>query len=218
MIRILDRCSEEEKVTETKFEKCIRQMNQGDQEGLREVYEEYVSYIFGIVMQVIHNRENAEDITSDFFIKLWEKSALYKPGSGHRGWMATIARNMTVDFIRKHKREELTAGFTGGEEDAEERNGYTELQQAMASESTGGAVSGYFRASEVEDQVIRDVVISEALNTLNEKERTIVHMKVMGDLTFKEISAVLDIPMGTVAWRYREAMNKLRGCGYEQGL
>ena len=180
-------------MTEAKFEQCIRQMNEGDKEGLREVYEEYISYIYGIVFQMIGNKENAEDITSDFFIKLWEKSASYKPGSGHRGWMATIARNMTIDFIRKYKREELTDTF----EDTAE---------------------GYSRTSSVEDQVVNQSLIKDALETLSEKEREVIHMKVMGDMTLKEIAAVLEVPMGTVAWRYREAVNKLRRCGFEQGF
>lgn len=180
-------------MTEAKFEQCIRQMNEGDKEGLREVYEEYISYIYGIVFQMIGNKENAEDITSEFFIKLWEKSASYKPGSGHRGWMATIARNMTIDFIRKYKREELTDTF----EDTAE---------------------GYSRTSSVEDQVVNQSLIKDALETLSEKEREVIHMKVMGDMTLKEIAAVLEVPMGTVAWRYREAVNKLRRCGFEQGF
>lgn len=180
-------------MTEAKFEQCIRQMNEGDKEGLREVYEEYVSYIYGIVFQMIGNRENAEDITSEFFIKLWEKSAFYKPGSGHRGWMATIARNMTIDFIRKHKREELTDNF----------------------EDT---LEGYSRTSNVEDGVVLQTLIKDALETLSEKEREVIHMKVMGDMTLKEIAAILKVPMGTVAWRYREAVNKLRRCGFEQGF
>lgn len=180
-------------MTEAKFEQCIRQMNEGDKDGLREVYEEYISYIYGIVFQMIGNKENAEDITSEFFIKLWEKSASYKPGSGHRGWMATIARNMTIDFIRKYKREELTDTF----EDTAE---------------------GHSRSSSVEDQVVNQSLIKDALETLSEKEREVIHMKVMGDMTLKEIAAVLEVPMGTVAWRYREAVNKLRRCGFEQGF
>lgn len=180
-------------MTEAKFEQCIRQMNEGDREGLREVYEEYLSYIYGIVFQMIGNRENAEDIASEFFIRLWEKSASYKPGSGHRGWMATIARNMTIDFIRKHKREELTDTF----EDTAE---------------------GFSHDGSVESRVIHQLVIKDALETLSEKEREVIHMKVMGDMTLKEIAAVLKVPMGTVAWRYREAVNKLRRCGFEQGF
>jgi len=200
-------------VTEAKFEQCIRQMNQGDKEGLREIYEEYVSYIYGIVMQMIGNRENAEDITSDFFIRLWEKSELYRPGGGHRGWMATIARNMTVDFIRRYRREELTAQFAGTEDEPDREGG--EVQQAVLEIST---VGGNFRTSEVEEKVISRTVIREALASLSEKEREVVHLKIIGDMTFKEISEVLKVPMGTVSWRYREAVNKLRRCGYDQGL
>ncbi|MBD5460010.1 MAG: RNA polymerase subunit sigma-70, partial [Lachnospiraceae bacterium] len=45
-------------MTEVRFEMCIRKMNNGDRDGLREIYEEYVSYIYGIVMQMIGSREN----------------------------------------------------------------------------------------------------------------------------------------------------------------
>lgn len=180
-------------MTEAKFEQCIRQMNEGDKEGLRQVYEEYVSYIYGIVYQKIGNRENAEDITSEFFIKIWEKSASYKPGSGHRGWLATIARNMAIDFIRKYKREELTDTF----------------------EDTAGEYSG---GNSVEDTVVNQSLIKDALESLSEKEREVIHMKVMGDMTLQEISKALGVPMGTIAWRYREAVNKLRRCGFEQGF
>ena len=205
-------------MTEERFERCIQQMNEGNQEGLREVYEEYVSYIYGIVLQRIGNKENAEDITSEFFIKLWEKSAMYKPGSGHRGWMATIARNMVIDFVRKHKREELTAHFSGLEEEEMERDGYSEKQKAVIMEQSKEASGGYFRVSEVENQVIHNSMLQEALDSLNEKEREVIHMKVMGDMTLKEIAAVLGVPMGTVAWRYREAVNKMKRCGFEQGF
>lgn len=180
-------------MTEAKFEQCIRQMNEGDKDGLRQVYEEYISYIYGIVYQMIGNKENAEDITSEFFIKLWEKSASYKPGTGHRGWMATIARNMTIDFIRKYKREELTDTF---EDTAKEPS----------------------QSSYIEEQVVNESLIKEALDSLSEKEREVIHLKVMGDMTLQEISKVLKTPMGTIAWRYREAVNKLRRCGFEQGF
>ena len=64
-------------MTEERFLRCILGMNEGNRDALREVYEEYVSYIYGMVLQLLKNKENAEDITADFFIKLWEKSAFY---------------------------------------------------------------------------------------------------------------------------------------------
>lgn len=185
-------------MTERKFAQCIQGMNEGDKDALREVYEEYASYIYGIVLQLLKNKENAEDITADFFIRLWEKSQLYKPGSGHKGWMATIARNMAVDFIRKNKREDLVEDFEEGEFVA----------------STGVASS----SPSVEQQVIGDTTVKEALESLNEKERLVVHMKVLGEMTLQEIADVLEAPIGTIAWRYREAVNKLRRQGYGEEL
>lgn len=174
-------------VTETRFEECIRAMNRGDRDGLKEVYEEYVSYIYGIVRALLHNKEEAEDITGDFFVRLWEKSDTYKPGGGHKGWMATIARNMAVDYIRKHKREEFSE--TVSEKESDEN---------------------------VEQQVLADISINEALATLKESERKVVHLKIMGELTFKEIAEILNQPMGTVTWHYNQAIKKLRRCGYAE--
>lgn len=174
-------------VTETRFEECIRAMNRGDRDGLKEVYEEYVSYIYGIVRALLHNKEEAEDITGDFFVRLWEKSDTYKPGGGHKGWMATIARNMAVDYIRKHKREEFSE--TVSEKESDEN---------------------------IEQQVLADISINEALATLKESERKVVHLKIMGELTFKEIAEILNQPMGTVTWHYNQAIKKLRRCGYAE--
>ena len=68
----------------------------------------------------------------------------------------------------------------------------------------------------VEAQVISDISIKEALETLNEKEKNVIHMKIMGEMTFQEIADLLGEPLGTITWRYREAIKKLRRCGYEE--
>lgn len=190
-------------VTEDRFERCIRAMNRGNRDGLKEVYEEYASYIYGIVRQLLQNKEEAEDITSEFFIRLWEKSDTYKPGTGHKGWMATIARNLAIDYIRRHKREELVDFST--EKDAEGA-----VQTISVSTVTEAQAGG------VEEQVVADISMQEALSYLKEGERQIVHMKIMGELTFQEIADILQEPLGTVTWRYREAIKKLRRCGYEE--
>ncbi|MBQ7780901.1 MAG: sigma-70 family RNA polymerase sigma factor [Lachnospiraceae bacterium] len=193
-------------MTEGKFEACIVAMNNGDKDGLREVYEEYISYIYGIVRGLLANKEEAEDITSDFFIRLWEKSETYKPGSGHKGWMATIARNMAIDYIRKRKREEPVDFSENREEDTGGVSAGKKAEMIQAGE----------KSNSVEEQVIADMTIKEALALLKESERRVVHMKIMGQMTFQEIADILEEPMGTVAWRYRQAIKTLRRCGYEE--
>lgn len=191
-------------VTETRFEECIHAMNNGNRDGLKEVYEEYVAYIYGIVRKLVPGREEAEDITSDFFIRLWEKSDTYRPGNGHKGWMASIARNMTIDHIRRYRREELV-DFSAPKDVEGDYVQAAGIAAKAASSNPG-----------TEEQVISAVSMQEALGLLKETERRIIHMKIMGELTFQEIADILKEPLGTVAWRYREAVKKLRRCGYEE--
>jgi len=175
-------------VTDQEFENSVRKIIANDKNGLKEIYENYRVYIYSCIWKVVQNKENAEDLTTDFFIKFWEQASIYKFGGKHRAWIATIARNMAIDYIRKNKKIVITQDFI--EPSAEKK----------------------FQPEEI---VIENNFLKEALNSLNEKERDIVDLKIVGELTFKEITEVLHLPMGTVTWRYQNAIKKLRRCGYE---
>ncbi|MBD5500859.1 MAG: RNA polymerase sigma factor [Lachnospiraceae bacterium] len=190
-------------MNDQQFEKAVARMVQGDKTGLKEIYESYIGYIYRIIFEVLQNKENAEDVTSDFFIKLWDRADQFKPGNGHKGYLATMARNMAIDYIRKHRKEELTAmlqDIEAGPEEEESSNKYFSKEETE---------------SEVEQNVIQNVTIQEALDRLKPSERQIVSLKVLGEMTFKEIAGAMGIPMGTVTWKYQNAMKKLRRCGYE---
>lgn len=191
-------------MTEERFDQCILLMNRGEKDGLKEVYEEYISYIYQVIRNMLMSKEEAEDVTGEFFIRLWEKSGSYRPGSGHKGWMATIARNLAVDHIRKNKRMDVV-DFSA------ERGDESQEQASVIRSSTRNLVE-----ESVEEQVVTSVSIREALATLKEAERQVIHMKIMAEMTFQEIADILQEPLGTVAWRYREAVNKLRRCGYDE--
>ena len=171
--------------------------DRGSREALKEIYEEYNAFIYNVILNVVGTRENAEDITSDFFIKLWEKAGQYKPGNGHRGYLATIARNMAVDHIRKYRKEELE----GGQDEQDE-----------APDDIGRAVSG---EPSPEESTVASLSVEQALERLKPVYRQIVTMKVLGEMTFAEIAESMNMPMGTVTWNYREAIKQLRRFGYE---
>lgn len=171
---------------EQQFNICMERMRNGDKSALHEVYETYIGYIYNIILQVVQNKEDAEDVTSEFFIKLWKISDHFKSEHGHRAWLASIARNMAIDLLRKRKKEVLTEEFL---EEATQDN--------------------------LEEQVIEDISLQQALSKLQNSEREVVHLKICGALTFQEIAGILGIPFGTVTWRYQSAIKKLKRCGYE---
>lgn len=198
-------------MTEEQFYDCIVRIRQKDKSGLKDIYEAYMPYIYTIIFGILQNRENAEDVASEFFIKLYSNADGYRQGSGHRGYLATIARNMAIDFIRKHKREVLTADFSNS--DGTE-NGTSTISDD--GENSYIRTTSDTTESEVEKQVVSDMSLKEALALLKPEERTIIDMKILGELTFKEIAAILSVPIGTVTWRYREGINKLRRCGFDE--
>ena len=56
-------------MNEHQFEDAVARMVQGDKSGLKEIYENYIGYIYRIIFEVLQNKENAEDVTSEFFIR-----------------------------------------------------------------------------------------------------------------------------------------------------
>ncbi|MDE7284580.1 MAG: RNA polymerase sigma factor [Lachnospiraceae bacterium] len=186
-------------MTDIQFEAAMIKIRQGDKDGLREIYEAYIGLIYAVVKDVLQNKENAEDVTSDFFIKLWDRADTYQSGRGHKTWLTTIARNMAIDYLRKYRREEAS-----------------ELIEDIDGEDFPGQETEH--GSPVEREVIADVSVKEALSGLKEKERQIINLKILGEMTFQEIAGVLQIPLGTVTWRYQNAVKKLRRCGYGTGF
>lgn len=181
-------------MTEEAFELSVRKMLAGDKSGLKEIYDAYLAYIYRIVYGVVGRKEDAEDITSEFFIKLWQQADRINFGNGHKGYLATVARNMALDHIRKYKREVLDSFSATEDEDVPKKEPVSD--------------------ADVETEVLQEVSLKDALNSLKEAERAVVSMKVLGEMTFAEISESLGVPMGTVTWRYREAIKKLRRYGY----
>ncbi len=182
-------------MTDRQFEKRITLIQQGDKLGLKEIYDEYGKTIYQCVFQILHNRQDAEDVTSEFFLKLWQIADTYCFGGRHKRWLVTIARNMALDLLKKRKREVLTLN-----EDTEEG----------VSNEPADSVS-------TEDTVAEKLSVAEALENLEESEREIVNMRILADMTFKDIAAVLEKPLGTVTWKYRNAIEKLRKTVREEG-
>jgi len=184
-------------------------MKHGDKEALKEIYEAYLGYIYHLIFSVLQNKENAEDVTSEFFIKLWEMSDRYKPGNGHRAYLGRIAHNMAIDYLRAHNKE-VPWDMMEENPESNEQVGDSEKPQGA-----GVAAGQSDYSDDTANQVISNITIKEALDKLKPEEREVVHMKVIGEMTFDEISKVLKIPMGTITWRYREAIKKLRRCGFD---
>lgn len=177
-------------MTESSFAENAARIANGDMQGLRAIYEEYGKMIYSSVLRICHDPHTAEDVTSEFFLKLKTAASVYKEGLGHKKWLLISARNLTFDFLRKQRRE-IPSSVTGGDE---ESHPLSEIPDSTDAEET----------------VTSDVTAEQLLRNLSEEQRSVVHLKVYCGLTFAEIADVLHIPAGTAAWRYSQGIKKLR--------
>ncbi len=181
-------------MTNEEFQYAIRLLLNGNKDGLRLIYEKYIKLIYAIIYNTVGQKEDAEDITSEFFIKLVRVAPSYIIGSPHKAWLTTIAKNMAIDHIRKRSHEVtvLTDDEVGSDTDIIER----EINKKSSFSLEDGAV------------IKHDMAV--AMATLSPKEREIINLKLTGDLKFKEIAEYLNSPIGTVTWQYNQAIKKIR--------
>ena len=151
-----------------------------DQAAFGELYEKLRRIVYSVCLGVVKNRGVAEELTQDTFVTVWQRSAEFR-GKGYKTWVLTIARNKALNELKRRKRETLT-DFS----EAEKVATYT-----------------------VDAQVENSVVLQLALNKLDETDRQIVLFRNAG-MKAKEIAEFLDMPRGTVSWRYSEAIAILK--------
>ena len=161
-------------------DELLRQVAGGDMRALEALYRMMRVQVFAVALAVAGDRGTAEDVMQDTFVRVYSAAPGYRPGSRARAWVLTIARHLALDAVRRRAREP-THGDVG------------------RSASAPGGEPGAIRL---------DVV--NALLQLGEVDRQIVVLHDMGGLTHAEVAAELGLPPGTVRWRYRVALARLR--------
>ena len=166
------------------FNALMERIKKKDSSALHEVYVEYHAYIYRIAYNVLCHREDAEDVASDVFVRIWDKASTFTDGTSHKGWLATLTRNMAIDLLRKQGR----------------------TYPCEVPEDTPALDS----MSDVEKRID----VERFLSRFPSDMREILHLKFYGGFTLKEIADVMELPPGTVNWKYAEAKKMLRGYGY----
>ena len=154
-------------------------------ENIKDVFElfynKYYSLVFKIAFSVLKNNENSEDVTQDVFTKIYKLSPEKFPEKNEISWLYTVIKNEAISCLRKQKNTENIDDFYKISEENED----------------------------IENIIDKDKY-NRIINNLNTKQKEIVSLKILGDLSFKEISKLLSIPTGTVQWHYYKAINRLK--------
>jgi RNA polymerase sigma-70 factor, ECF subfamily len=177
----------------------IKQVKKGDQDAFAEIVEYYKDKVYQLCYRMLGNAHEAEDSAQEAFIRAYVNIHSYDSTKKFSTWLYRIATNLCIDRIRKKKPDYyLDAEISG-------TDGLDMYSQIPAKQE--------LPEDELEKLELHEQIQQEILK-LPEKYRSVIVLKYVDELSLKEISDILELPVGTVKTRIhrgREALrNKLR--------
>ncbi len=167
-------------------------MAEETESDIKEIVETYTPQIYNFVRRFVGYTE-ADDITQEVFIKVWKNLNKYnKDKSSFKTWLFTIARNTTIDFMRK-KKMILFSSL-----DTEENDFADNIKDEVS------------LPSEVLQKIQDTELLNSHLEKLPEQYRTVLILYYQEEMTFNEISQVLKKPLNTVKSHHFRAIGKLK--------
>lgn len=154
----------------------VRRVKDGDRESFGILVERYGDKIFTYFVNLIGNKEEAEDLTSEVFLKAFKKINSFKDWKEFFPWLFKIARNEGINHMSRTK----------------------------------STVKLNLNINSVDGNFERDVALHEALLSIPPKDREIILLFYSENLSYKEISSVLGIPVNLVKIRLFRAKKKLK--------
>lgn len=153
----------------------------GNELAFNKLYEKYKALVYGVAFSILKNKEDSEDIVQIVFLKIFRLEKEKLPSNNAATWVYSVTKNVALNFL-KSKKEEFNID---------------EL---------------YYITSENKElnEIIEIDSYNKMIAKLPLKEQEIISLKILSGLSFKEISMILGIPIGTVQWRYYKGVHTLK--------
>jgi RNA polymerase sigma-70 factor, ECF subfamily len=177
------------RVPEEDWAGLVRSVAAGDQSAFRALYDRTHRLVLTLIMRITHDRQTAEELTLDVFHDIWRRAPRYDAAGGTvLGWIMNQARSRAIDRVRFETRKKRTS-----------MNGHDVVAEADDSD-----------LDDAMDLLTQGHYLRDALSALTQDERQAIEAAYFTGLSYTEVAARLDQPVGTVKTRIRSALAKLR--------
>lgn len=169
------------KVNEKELQKLFNDLKENNNSSFETIYNIYNKLVYGISYSILKNSEDAMDATQSVFTKIFELDKQKLPSKNAVSWLYTVSKNTALLILRKKSNDKnLMDAY-----EIEDTN--SEINNLMDIETYNRLISG-----------------------LNNREKEIISLKILGNFSFKEIGELLSKPTSTIKWKYYKAINSLK--------
>lgn len=169
------------KVSKKELKQLFLKIKDDKELGFQELYTKYNKLVYAIAFSILRNKEDSLDFTQSIFAKIYKLEKDKLPNKKEASWLYTVTKNEAITYLRKKKNNVLIEDLYELEDDNNEIN-----------------------------KLIDRISYNNLIKKLNNKEKEILSLKILSNLSFKEISKLTDEPVGTVKWRYYKSLSSLK--------
>jgi RNA polymerase sigma-70 factor (ECF subfamily) len=173
----------------------VKQATAGDQQAYAKLMSRYKDSIYFLLLKMVHNEDDANDLTIEAFGKAFSNLQKYTPDFAFSTWLYKIALNNSIDFIRRKKIETFS------------------LHDAIENER-GESFEIDIRSTnpDPEEKYVRQQrgkILREVIEKINPKYRLLIELRFFEELSYEEIAQKTNLPLGTVKAQLFRAKNLL---------
>ena len=169
------------KINKKELHEIFQKLRKKDQNAYNKLYEKYYNLVYAIVFSILKNNDDSEDITHEVFTKIYKLDVNKLPENNESSWLFTVSKNECYLHLRKSKPN-------------------INIEEIYEIPEVSNDI----------DKIIDIEYYNKLIKGLKEDEKLIVSLKVLSNFTFSKISQVMNIPIGTVQWKYYNAINSLK--------
>ncbi|MFC2169590.1 RNA polymerase sigma factor [Acidobacteriota bacterium] len=163
-----------------KIERIIKECLDGQEGAWKMLVNTYSKRIFNMAYQFCGSYQEAEDLTQDTFLKLYNSLSKYDFSKNFSAWLLTLAKNYFIDQYRRTKWEKKT------------RDDFDEYKLVSESQTDPEQIS---------QRVENKKIVWEGFNSLSSEIRMAVILRDIQGKSYKEIAEIMDLPLGTIKSR-----------------
>jgi RNA polymerase sigma factor (sigma-70 family) len=165
------------------------------EQAFRTLYDRTAGKTYGLALRVLGKTDWAEDVLQEAYLQVWRTAGSYRASlSPPLAWLGVIVRSRALDFRRRRASERADTAV--------------ELDDVLADSLPGDG------ANPMDTQEASEAgwALHECLRKLDAKQREVVSLAYLRDLSHSELAAQLSLPLGTVKTWIRRGLDQLRGC------